>query len=260
MAISHINESSLAPSLAIGNLLVHYQPQIDLQTGTVCGVEALARWQDPKLGVLSPAQFFPLVQEAYMMKWLTANVIVEVLDRLAAWKSENIDLTVSINLDAETLDDESFSDWLREELSDRQLEPSRITLEIVEETIVDGESAIRTLHELRSSGFQLSMDDYGTGYSCLCRLRDLPVTEAKIDKSFVSRAAADWRTLRIIRAMVELAHDLGVAVVAEGIESELARGAVRGVGCDKGQGFLFGQPMPPTEISEMLRSETQDPA
>ena len=254
MGIGHIDESSLAPSLAIGNLLVYYQPQIDLRTGIVCGLEALARWQDPKLGILSPSDFFPLVEESCMMKWLTANVLNEVLDQLVAWKGRNIDLTVSVNLEAETLEDESFVAWLRQELTIRKIDPSRLTLEIVEETVVDSEIAIRALHELRSAGFQLSMDDYGTGYSCLCRLRDLPVTEAKIDKTFIGRAAADWRTLRIIRAMVDLAHDLGVAVVAEGIETELARTAARGVGCDKGQGYFYGQPVPASDVEIIVGS------
>ncbi len=252
MAIHDIDPAALEPSLAIGNLVVQYQPQVDLQTGAICGVEALARWQDPKLGLLPPAAFFPLVEEAFMMKWLTANVTSEVLDQIVRWRDQKIDLCVSINLDAETVDDGSFIDWLREELDSRSIDPSRIMFEIIEDTLLDGQNALRNLLALRALGVQLSMDDYGTGYSCLCRLRDLPITEAKIDRSFVSRAAADWRTLRIVRAMVELAHDLGVAVVAEGIESELARGAAQGVGCDKGQGFLFGASRCPEDISAMM--------
>jgi len=251
--------TDVEPTLAIGTLVVAYQPQVDLATGRTCGMEALARWHDPKLGILPPTRFLPLVREASMMKWLTANVVTEVLDQLASWKDRGIDACVSVNLDFESAEDTEFPAWLRSELESRALDPSRVKFEITEETMQIEESsiALTTLQAIRNLGVQLSLDDYGKGYSGLVRLRDLPVTEAKIDKSLVSRSASDWRTLRIVRAMVDLAQDLGIEVVAEGIETDMVRLVITGTGCDKGQGYLFGGPMPVEEIEPFLGSRPE---
>ena len=249
----HRKSSELQPTLAIGTLVVFYQPQVDFRSGRICGMEALARWLDPKLGLLPPARFLPLVEEASMTKWLTANVTIDVLDQLEAWIAQGLDARVSINLDFDSAEDPEFGTWLEREIAARGVDPARITFEITEEAMIESSSsALATLEAIRERGMRLSLDDYGKGYSCLTRLRDLPITEAKIDKSLVSLSATDWRTLRIVRAMVDLAQDLGLVVVAEGIETRGVWNAIEGTGCDTGQGYLLGHPMPPEEIEHRL--------
>lgn len=258
MANLMMNVSLPAPSLSIGAPVVHYQPQVDMRTESICGLEALVRWDDPVLGILQPAEFLPLIEDSFMMKWLTATVTTEVLGQLARWNARGIAASVSINFDPDTLEDADFIQWMTHQLQWQRIEPSRVTIEITEGALLDREGAIPVLHALRALGIGLSMDDFGTGYSCLHRLRDLPLTEVKIDKSFIERAAVDPRTGRIVEVMVELAHDLGITVVAEGIETERARWAALGAACDKGQGYLFGRPMPPGEIERLLAHSRHD--
>lgn len=253
--MNHPAPATIETSIAMDNLIVEYQPQVDLRTGQISGMEALARWRDGDR-VIQPAIFLPVLERRGMMRWLTRKVTTTVLDQLTTWVRQGIAVPVGVNLDAETIHDAGFVAWLRWEIASRRLDPAYLKFEVVETCVVEGDTALETLHELSRMGIHLSMDDYGTGYSSLARMRKLPIDEAKIDRSFIGWAVSEWRAQRIVKAMVRLAHDLGITVVAEGIESELSRGAAKRFGCDKGQGFLFGASLPAEDAGLALEDSS----
>jgi len=220
-----------------GELVLHYQPKIDLQTRKVTGVEALVRWRHPKLGLLSPETFLPLAERSGLMKALTGEVLQMALRQCRTWRGTGIDLTMAVNVAAADLLDLQFPDEVESLLTHRGLAASALELEITESTILaDPERAQAVLTRLHAMGVRLAVDDFGTGYSSLMYLKELPVDAVKIDRSFVRDMATKSDDEIIVRAIIDLARNLNLQVVAEGVENEATWNRLGALGCDLAQG------------------------
>jgi EAL domain-containing protein (putative c-di-GMP-specific phosphodiesterase class I) len=230
-------------------IVLYYQPKVDLSSGTVIGVEALARWRHPRLGVLEPAKFLGLVETGGLMEPFTLAVLDSALIQQAQWVREGYDLGVAVNLSAANLRDEGLPLKVAALMSQRGVRPSRLTLEITEDSfIADPVQALRVLNELGALGVEISIDDYGTGFSSLSYLLRLPVSELKLDRTFLTGVLQDERAVSVIRSTVDLAHALGLRVVAEGVEDLDSLTLITGLGCDIAQGYLLGRPVPAEDL------------
>ncbi|MGW0807019.1 putative bifunctional diguanylate cyclase/phosphodiesterase [Nonomuraea sp. NPDC002799] len=234
-------------------LRLHYQPKVSLGTGAVRGVEALLRWQHPVHGPIPPSEFVPLAEQSYLMRQLTAYVIEVALDQAARWWRAGLRVQISVNISARDLLDSALPEQLELGLAGCGLPPGAIQLEVTER-ILTGDQAYtqETIKALATLGVPLALDDFGTGYSSLIRLQRLAVSEVKIDASFVSRIAESEDDDRIVRSIVDLVRSLGLRSVAEGVETDEVAIRLAEMGCDMGQGWLFGQPMPATEATAWL--------
>jgi len=237
-------------------LTLEYQPQIDLATGTVSHAEALLRWDHPDLGRISPGEFIPLAENAGYVRSLTRWVVGEVVRQCGAWVADGTDLHVSVNISALDLLDDSLPPYVSRMLEHHAVPPERIALEITESAVMqDAACAMRVLQALRDTGVRLSIDDFGTGESSLAQLRRLPVDELKIDKSFIldlREADADDSVEAIVRSTIELGHNMGLSVVAEGVESTFSREWLLRYRCDLAQGYLFSRPLAPRALEEWI--------
>ena len=229
-----------------GQFELHYQPQVDLQTGEITAVEALLRWPHPRLGMVPPLDFLPLAEEAGLMQALTALVLELAVTQCAAWHAEGRPLTVSVNISATNLLDPGFGDAVTTVLARHHLPPSALILEITETTIIrDFDVCKLVIAQLRALGLGVSIDDFGAGFTSLAYLGSLAVTELKLDRSFLMRMATGdkERNVALVRATIALGHKLGMRVVAEGIEEPAALDLLASVGCDLAQGYFISQPM-----------------
>jgi len=243
----------LRTALTSDQLVVYYQPKIDLLTGQVHDVEALVRWEHPTRGLLYPDAFLDLVEEAGMMSALTRVVLGIALDQAAAWQASGRRLTIAVNLSASSLVDTDLPDEVAAMLTARDLPPGALQLEITEEFLMaDRERARDILTRLRRLGIQISVDDFGTGYSSLSYLRDLPVDELKLDRSFVFPMADDARAAALVASTIDLAHSLGLRMVAEGVETNAAYTELVRLGCDQAQGYYMSRPVPAAEFDHWL--------
>ena len=232
-----------------GEIVPFYQPILDLRTGSVMGAEALARWLHPSRGTLAPAAFLNLVSDAGLMGPFTVAVLDQAFVQQARWSEQGYDLGVSVNISAASLRDEELPDKIAMLMSTRGVHPASVTLEITEDCfIANPEEAVLVLERLRDLGAKLSIDDFGTGFSSLTYMRRLPVSELKLDRTFLSDAPRDERAVSVIRSTVDLAHSLGLRIVAEGIENLDALALVDDLGCDAAQGYLMGRPVPAEEF------------
>jgi diguanylate cyclase len=232
---------------------MHYQPKIDLDTGDVHGVEALVRWDHPTRGLLYPGDFLALVEEAGLMRQMTRVVLTLALDQAAVWQAQGLDLTVAVNLSASSLVDVGLPDQVVAMLAARGIPPRSLQLEITEELLMaDRERARSILTRLRDSGVQISIDDFGTGYSSLSYLRDLPIDELKLDRSFVFPMVDDARAAALVASTIGLAHSLGLRIVAEGVETAVAYAELARLGCDQAQGYFMSRPVPAAELEYWL--------
>ncbi len=236
------------------HLVVHYQPQIQLDTGALCGVEALIRWTHPRLGNLMPDDFIPLAEESGMIKALYSWLLDVVLDQLAEWQSAGIQIPISTNLSAINLHDINLFDYVAASLRSRAITPRSLHLEITESAVMlNPEKAINIMRRLHDIGVLFSIDDYGTGYSSLHYLKRLPVNEIKIDKSFIIDMMRDPNSHMIIRSTIELAHNMNRTIIAEGVENEDVLHQLRELGCDKAQGYYIGEPMPIDDLNHWIK-------
>ena len=229
-----------------GEISVHYQPVVDLATGDVVCLEALARWRHPQFGPVPPDEFIPLAEESGVINPLGRWVLDRALRDCARWRAgERPGVGVAINVSGRQLSDDGLAGYLSAILDETGLEPGAVTLEITESVIVTVEVATaQVLRDLKATGVRLSIDDFGTGYSSLAYLRCLPIDVLKVDRSFVSGLGEEGKDTAIVTAMVELAHSLKLAVVAEGVETQTELEMVRRAGCDEAQGYLLGRPEP----------------
>ncbi len=252
----------LPPAIAADQLLIHYQPKFDLVTGEIRGAEALVRWQHPERGLLYPAAFLPVVEQTGLMRPLTLNVLEQGLAQCARWRSEGIHIPVAINLAAANLLDLALADDIDRLLERYDLDSSMLELEITERIMAADPVRInKVLDEFAARGIVLALDDFGTGSSSLSYLRQLPVQELKIDKSFVDGSASgDERDAAVIRTIIRLAQDLGLRSVAEGIETDEMRVQLTAWGCEQGQGFGLARPAPAEVITRLARSGPLAPA
>jgi diguanylate cyclase (GGDEF)-like protein len=239
-----------------GGLVVHYQPQVDLRTNTVSGVEALVRWQHPQRGLLAPDQFVPIAEQTGVMRELTASVLEQALGQQRAWLDEGRELSLAVNVSATNLLDAAFLEDLRRRLERWRTPPGMLRLEITESVLIAEGSRVRSvIDSLGDLGVNLSLDDFGTGYSPLSYLREVPVTELKIDRSFIEAMMSDRDTATIVAAVIGLAHRLGIDVVAEGIETAGQLEMLRSFECPFAQGYLFSRPLPAQVIGRWLRED-----
>ncbi|HWS35378.1 MAG TPA: bifunctional diguanylate cyclase/phosphodiesterase [Actinoplanes sp.] len=245
--------SELRQSVERGELVVFYQPKVDLASGLPCGAEALVRWQHPERGLLAPAAFVPLAEESGLIDLVTAEVLEQALAQIAEWERGGRALPVSVNVPARSLADDTFPVTVVEALARHGVRPGLLTLEITESAVIgDTRQAGEVLQELRAYGVKISIDDFGTGYSSIAHLRDMPPHELKIDRSFVMRMSENSRDETIVRAVVDLAKNLHLRVVAEGVEDEQAMRALRDLGCHEAQGYHISRPMPAAAMTAWL--------
>jgi len=245
----------LRTALSTDQLVVHYQPKVDLDTGEVHSVEALVRWNHPTRGLLYPDAFLNLVEESGLMPTLTRVVLALALDQAAAWHAQGQPLTVAVNLSASSLVDSDLPKQVASMLAARELPPGALQLEITEEFLMaDRDRARDILTLLRNSGVQISVDDYGTGYSSLSYLRDLPIDELKLDRSFIFPMADNERTAALVASTIDLAHSLGLRMVAEGVETHLTYTQLKRLGCDQAQGYYMSRPVPAAELDHWLNN------
>jgi diguanylate cyclase (GGDEF)-like protein len=244
---------ALRAALASDELELHYQPKARLSDGSVSGVEALVRWRHPTRGLVPPDEFIPVAEQSGLMHRLTDAVLELALRQVGEWSERDLQVPMAVNVSFRDLLDDQFADRLARRLREQRLDPGLITLEITERVLTaDMDRARRTLDALEALGVRLSLDDFGTGWSSLRLLRELPVSEIKIDRSFVSRVAVDDEDATVVRALVGLAHGLGMRVVAEGIETPVTWHTIAELGCDVAQGWHIARPMPAEAATRWL--------
>jgi diguanylate cyclase (GGDEF)-like protein len=234
-------------------LELHYQPKADLRSGRVSGVEALLRWTHPVYGTIPPDEFIPLAEQSGLIRPLTLWVLESGLSQLASWNREGLDLTLAVNLSARSVFDAELADDLDRLLENSHVAPEALTLEITESSIFgDRPPGHTVIDHLADLGVRLSIDDFGTGYSSLSRLERLPVHEVKIDKSFVTAMLDNTGHDAIVRSTIDLARNLNLSVVAEGVEDALTWDRLGALGCDIGQGYYLSRPRPADELGGWL--------
>jgi diguanylate cyclase (GGDEF)-like protein len=245
--------AELRKAITRQQITIHVQPQARTITRQVYGVEALIRWNHPRLGTLAPSEFLDLAERHGLTRELTNIVLDEAVAAAARWRAAGLDLAVSVNLSPPSLLDPRLLPTVEATLRRHRLPPSRLTLEITEGSVMsDPDRAIAVLDALRSSGVKISVDDFGTGYSSLSYLRRLPVHEVKIDRSFVTNVAHDPSDLLIVRSINDLASNLSLDVVAEGVEDQGAWDQLAELGCAAIQGYYLARPMPTDELIPWL--------
>jgi len=235
--------AELRDAIEKNQLLLHFQPKVEIKTGSIVGNEALVRWQHPRHGLLTPDKFISVAEYTGLMAPLTRWVLADALHHCQGARREDIRLRVSVNLSARSLHDPRLVESVWMALKTAGAEPPQLMLEITESAIVlDPASALETLAALDRLGVLLSLDDFGTGYTSLASIKRLPVDEIKIDKSFVTGMLTDRNDAMIVRSVVELGHNLGVRVVAEGVETKEVFDALAALGCDEAQGYFITPP------------------
>ena len=238
-----------------GEIVPYFQPIVDLESGRILGYEVLARWLHPDRGLLPPVEFLPLAEESGLLAELGNRILRDSLSQLAQWRATGHPFAqcfLSVNVGTRQLVDPGFFDTVSDALAETGIDADSLWLEITETALLsDVKAATIALRELRGLGLHLSVDDFGTGYSSLTYLKRFPVETIKVDRSFVAGLGIDAEDSTIVEAVVQLGRSLGLSVVAEGIESALQLNRLRELGCDRGQGYLFGRPRP----AELVRSE-----
>jgi diguanylate cyclase (GGDEF)-like protein/PAS domain S-box-containing protein len=245
-------ENELRRALERGELRVHYQPIVDLETGRMRGVEALARWQHPDRGMIPPSEFIPLAEETGLVvplgRWVLEQACLQMRDLPAP-------ITLSVNLSGRQLLQPELIDQVKRALEQSQLDPRRLRLELTESMLIDsGASAMDRLDELRRLDVSLCIDDFGTGYSSLSYLHQLPIEGLKIDLSFVKAMVTDERKIKIVQSILLLGKGLGIEVVAEGVETQAQATLLKRLGCQRAQGYFFARPLPFDQLLALLPS------
>ena len=253
--------SEFRRALDSDEIVVFYQPIMHMDGARVHGAEALVRWQHPELGLLPPSDFIPIVEQTGLIGPLTKHVLERAIAQCAGWRQAGHQLTVSVNLSVRNLLDPDVPAAIGDLLSLYGLVPEALQLEITESMLMsDPDRSLVTLTRLAQLGVGLSVDDYGTGYSSLANLRRLPIDELKIDRSFVSPMLSDESDLIIVRSTINLGHDLGLKVVAEGVEDEATLARLAGLGCDFAQGYHFSKPLAPEAFNMWIGAAINAPA
>jgi diguanylate cyclase (GGDEF)-like protein len=251
--------TDLRHGLERGELFVYYQPKIAIETGRVVGAEALVRWQHPTQGLLAPGAFLAAAEMTPLITPLTQTVLEQAAEQAAAWYRQGYAVPVAVNLAARSIHDAWVVQAVRETLERHELPATLLRLEITESTLlVNPRAAMSTLQALRAMGVGLSVDDFGTGYSSLRYLKHLPVDEIKVDRSFVGAMLASPDEAAIVKSVVDLGHNLGLTVVAEGVEDAGTLRALRALSCDIAQGYLIGRPGPADAMLPLLKTAAID--
>ncbi len=253
--------SDLRKGISAGELEVHFQPKAQLLDSRVSGVEALVRWRHPRYGLLSPDQFISVAEHAGLIRPLTMAVLSAACEQHTRLQSIGFTLDIAVNLSVRSVLDVNLPDQIHDVLLSHDVDPGALTLEITEGSLMaDPARTIGVLGRLSSLGISISIDDFGTGYSSLGYLKRLPATEVKIDRSFVSGMSTDPSDDAIVRSTVDLAHNLGLRAVAEGIEDPVTWDRLATIGCDQGQGYFLSAPLPSDALLPwLLRTRSTDP-
>jgi EAL domain-containing protein (putative c-di-GMP-specific phosphodiesterase class I) len=239
-------------------ILVYFQPQLSLPHGIVCGAEALVRWQHKELGFLSPDDFIPAAEQSGTIVHLTRFVLASAVAACREWQRAGHTLGVSVNLSSRDLQDEYLPYYVLQLLEEHDIAPDRLTLEITENSVMRHlQQAITVLECLRDIGVLISMDDFGTGHSSLAQIKNIPLHEIKIDKSFILTFTGDKRNRAIVQATIELAHNMNLKVVAEGVEDEQTLRQISKLGCEEAQGYFISRPVPPDELIDWLATREE---
>jgi diguanylate cyclase (GGDEF)-like protein len=240
--------------------VLYYQPKARLSDGTIEGVETLLRWQHPLRGLLLPSEFIPLVENTGLIRPLTLFVLKEALKQLHDWNLSGLDLSMAVNVSAHSLLDPSFSRQVADIVADAGVDPNKLELELTESSMMlDPARSLETMTTLSKTGVRFSIDDYGTGYSSLAYLQKLPVTALKVDKSFVLNMRTSESNTMIVQSTIELGRNLGLMVVAEGVEDSSVWQELDRMKCDYAQGYLLSRPVEAAVLTEMLHDRKSAP-
>jgi EAL domain-containing protein (putative c-di-GMP-specific phosphodiesterase class I) len=236
-------ETDLYEAMNNGDLELHYQPKIDLKTGTTLAVEALLRWKHPERGNISPEEFIPLAEHSGLIHPLTRWIIETATRQCAKWHGNDLKIGIAINLSARNLEDSGILDAMRTALRTSGLDPSFLSVELTESAVMaDPGHAMEMLNKIHGMGVRIAVDDFGTGYSSLAYLKKLPVNEIKIDKSFVIDMGQDSSDEVIVHSTIDLGHNMGLQVTAEGVENEAIMEKLIILGCNMAQGYYMCEP------------------
>lgn len=248
-------EGDLRRALENGDLCLNFQPQVDVRSRRIIGVEALLRWKHPEHGMIPPSRFIPVAEDSGLILPIGDWVIQEAIRQSRAWQDDGLPpITVAINISAVQFQQGNLVRRVGDAIAGSGVDPARIELELTESMLMqDANEAIRTLEDLSGLGAKLAIDDFGTGYSSLSYLKQFPVDRLKLDQSFVRQMTTNHSDAVIARATINLGHSLGLEVIAEGVETEDQYEYLRAEGCDVVQGYLFGKPMPADELAAVLR-------
>ncbi len=245
-------ENDLRHALIHNELTIHYQPQLELQTKTRLSAEALVRWHHPTLGFMTPSQFLPLAEETGLIVYLDEWMLQHVSQQARHWQRQGMQLSISVNVSALELSQRNLSRSILQILKATGLDPSCLELELTESVLVENPNqASHALKELKALGIKLALDDFGTGYSSLSYLQKFPFDSLKIDRSFVHNVALNSKNAAIVRATIQMAHGLGLRVVAEGVETEADKIFLQQHQCDRIQGFLFSRPVEAIALKQL---------
>jgi diguanylate cyclase len=245
------------PALERKELVLFYQPKIELESGRVTGVEALLRWRHPQRGMLAPLEFMPAIEQTALIGDVTRYVVEQALIQLAQWRRAGLELEMSVNLSVCNLHDPMLPAHIESLLETYATPACSLTVEVTESAAVaDIDRALRVLHALRALGVGVSIDDFGSGHASIAYLTRLPATELKIDRSLITHICESPRDEAIARTTIDLARHLDLRVVAEGIETAAVAERLLEIGCDGGQGYLISRPLPAAELAEWLIART----
>ncbi len=248
-------KGELRRALTDGELVLHFQPKIDFNAQKINGVEALVRWQHPRLGLLYPDKFIALAEYSGQIKPLTIEVLKLALQQIHVWREQGMEFPVAVNVSAVNLQDRGFPEMVAAMLAEYEVPSRLLELEVTETAIMNEPlCAIDNIRKLDNIGVQVSIDDFGTGYSSMAYLQKLLVAKIKIDKSFVIDMDKDEKDNVIVRSTIDLAHNLGLKAVAEGVESEAVWDKLKAMGCDSAQGYFMSKPLTPEKFAEWIQS------
>ena len=249
-------QSDLRTALAEQQICMHYQPKVDAKSGRVTAVEALMRWHHPVRGMIAPDVFIPLAERSGMIHALGQLAITQSCQQLNAWARQGLEMRVAINISVQQLRTSELADFLAQTMQANGLQPHQVLCEITESVAMeDTQTTQRALEQLRKLGVRLSIDDFGTGYSSLSYLRQLQVQQIKVDRSFIQDITASEAARAVVQAVIDLAHALGLRVIAEGVENAEQRDILLAMGCDGFQGFFFGRPMPAEQLWAWMHAQ-----
>jgi EAL domain-containing protein (putative c-di-GMP-specific phosphodiesterase class I) len=246
-------DNNLRRALERNEFVLHYQPQVDLESGDIVGVEALIRWVHPQLGMVSPSDFIPVAEDSGVIVAIGEWVLREACRDVKRWHEQGYPLRVAVNLSGRQLKENALVANVLATLREADVDPCWLELELTESMLMDASTDILDrLHALTDAGIQLAIDDFGTGYSSMSYLKTFPVRALKVDRSFVRGLPQNPEDAAITRAIIAMARSLRMEVVAEGIETQEQNDFLRANGCDKSQGYLYGRPCPAAQIGQML--------
>jgi EAL domain-containing protein (putative c-di-GMP-specific phosphodiesterase class I) len=252
----HNTLKELKMAMENSELDIYYQPQVNLSSGQIAGMETLIRWKHYERGFISPAAFIPLAEQSGLIEAIDTWVLKVSCLQTKKWLEQGYNLRVAVNLSAMLFKDSTIVDTVEKVLQETELPPSNLELELTETVMMeDMDNAIKVMQQLRKLGVRISMDDFGTGYSSLSSLDKFPIHTLKIDKTFVHGINQYSDEPNIADSIIEIGHRLNLKILAEGIETEYQKNYFTGLGCDEGQGYLFSEPVPAEEFIEILKNK-----